>query len=50
MDRSPKIANIFELNTKNGSEVIAKIAGTLSNAKIISITSITIKATNKGVA
>ncbi|MNG33527.1 hypothetical protein D3C84_1198000 [compost metagenome] len=40
----------MELNTKNGSEVIARIAGTLSTANKTSITSITIKATNNGVA
>ena len=49
MERKPKMAKILELNTKNGSDVIAKMAGTLSKAKITSITSITIKAINKGV-
>ena len=44
------MAKILELNTKKGSEVIAKIAGTLSTANRTSITSITIKATKSGVA
>ena len=50
MERNPRIAKIFELNTKKGSEVIAKMAGTLSKAKSMSITSITNKATKSGVA
>ena len=50
IDRKPRIAKIFELKTKNGSEVMAKIAGTLSKANKTSITSMMISATNKGVA
>ena len=50
IDRNPRIAKIFELKTKKGSDVIAKIAGTLSNANNMSITSITISATKSGVA
>lgn len=49
-DRKPKMANILELNTKNGSAVMDKIAGTLSKAKTTSIISMTSKAINKGVA
>ena len=41
---------ILELNTKKGSEVMAKIAGILSNAKRISVNSIIISAINNGVA
>ena len=48
MERNPKIAKILELKTKKGSEVIAKIAGTLSKANKISVNSIIIKAINKG--
>lgn len=44
------MAKMLELKTKNGSEVIAKMAGTLSTANKMSITSIIISATNKGVA
>ena len=44
------MAKILELNTKNGSDVMAKIAGTLSTANITSITSMTTNATNNGVA
>ena len=50
IDLNPKIAKIFELKTRNGSFVIARIAGTLSIAKTTSITSITTSATNNGVA
>jgi len=41
---------MFELKTKNGSEVIANMAGTLSTANYTSMTSITTKATKSGVA
>jgi stage V sporulation protein SpoVS len=44
------MANILELKTKKGSEVMAKIAGTLSKANRISVNSMTTKAMNKGVA
>ena len=50
IERNPRMAKILELKTKKGSDVIAKIAGTLSKAKSISITSITNKATKSGVA
>src|SRR5690554_6728811 len=50
IDRSPNIAMIFELNTKNGSEVMANIAGILSRANKMSVNSISISAKNKGVA
>ena len=50
IDLKPMIANILDVNTKNGSAVIAKIAGILSNANSTSVTSITTKAVNKGVA
>tara|TARA_R110002096_G_scaffold220852_5_gene409424 strand:+ start:512 stop:694 length:183 start_codon:yes stop_codon:yes gene_type:complete len=50
MDRSPRMANILELNTKKGSEVMAKMAGTLSKAKSTSVNSIMTKAMNNGVA
>jgi hypothetical protein len=33
IDRNPKMAKILELKTKNGSFVMANIAGTLSIAK-----------------
>src|SRR5690606_26131734 len=49
MDLRPKIAMILELKTKNGSEVMAKIAGILSNAKRISVNSMITNTTNKGV-
>jgi hypothetical protein len=50
IDRSPKMANILELKTKKGSEAMAKLAGTLSNAKRTSENSIITKAMNNGVA
>ena len=50
MERSPRIAKIFEVNTRNGSFVKAKIAGTESTAKTISVNSKKISVTNKGVA
>ena len=50
IERNPRIAKILELKTKKGSDVIASIAGTLSKANSISITSITSKATKSGVA
>ena len=50
IERNPRMAKILELKTKKGSDVIASIAGTLSKANSISITSITIKATKSGVA
>ena len=49
-ERNPKIAKIFEVKTINGSVVMAKIAGILSNANIMSVVSTTIKAINRGVA
>ena len=50
IDRNPKIAKILEVNTIKGSAVIAKMAGILSKANRISVSSITISATNRGVA
>lgn len=50
MDLRPKMAKILELKTRNGSEVMAKIAGTLSKANRISVNSIIIRAINRGVA
>ena len=50
IDRNPKIAKIFELNTINGSAVIARIAGMLSKANKISVSSMMSNATNRGVA
>ena len=43
-DLNPKTANIFELNTIKGSVATASIAGMLSNANIISVSSIIINA------
>ena len=50
IERNPNMAKILELKTRNGSEVIASMAGTLSKANKISVNSITIYAINKGVA
>ena len=50
MDRRPKMAKILEVNTIKGSAVIDRIAGMLSKANRISVISITISATNSGVA
>jgi hypothetical protein len=49
MDLRPKMANILDEKTINGSLVIAKIAGTESTAKIISVNSTTMRAKNNGV-
>ncbi|MNT13857.1 hypothetical protein D3C72_1488390 [compost metagenome] len=46
----PKIAKMFEVNTISGSLVRAKIAGTESTAKIISVNSMNTNATKSGVA
>ena len=50
MDRSPRIAKTFEVKTIKGSRVIAKIAGTESIAKMISVISINASVTRRGVA
>ena len=50
IDRRPRIASMFEVKTIKGSAVIASIAGILSRAKRISVSSIIIKAINRGVA
>ena len=50
MERKPRMAKIFELNTKNGSVVMAKMAGMLSKAKSTSVNSINSNTRNKGVA
>lgn len=50
IDRNPKIAKMFELKTMNGSEVMAKMAGILSNANRISVSSMINSAKNRGVA
>jgi hypothetical protein len=48
--RSPRIANTLLVNTRNGSVVIAKIAGIESTAKIRSVNSTRSSARNSGVA
>ena len=48
--RRPKIAIKFAVNTINGSEVTAKIAGMESTAKITSDASTKINTKNSGVA
>ena len=45
-----RIAKMLEVKTIKGSVVIAKMAGILSTANIISVDSTTIKATKSGVA
>lgn len=50
MERRPKTANILELNTIKGLAVMAKIAGMLSSANKISLSSIITSDKNKGVA
>ena len=47
--RRPRIANTLLVNTMNGSLVTAKIAGTLSTANTMSLTSIMQSATKSGV-
>ena len=49
MARRPSTANTLEVSTMNGSEVMAKIAGMLSTAKITSVTAIITSTTNSGV-
>ena len=49
-DLKPITARMLELKTINGSAVIAKMAGILSIAKKMSVSSIIIKATKRGVA
>ena len=48
-ERSPKIAKILDVKTMRGSLVTAKIAGTESKAKIMSLNSIKTRATNSEV-
>ena len=48
--RSPRIANTFEVKTMKGSAVMAKIAGTESTAKMMSLSSRNSSATMSGVA
>ena len=50
MTRSPSIAKIFDVNTMNVSEATAKIAGIESTAKMISLSSTSRSAKNRGVA
>ncbi len=50
MDLNPKIAKMFEVNTIRGSRLIAKIAGTESTAKIMSLISKKTSARKRGVA
>lgn len=50
MDLRPNMAKMLELKTKNGSEVMAKMAGTLSKANKISVNSMTTNAIKSGVA
>ena len=50
IERNPSIAKILDVNTKKGSDVIAKIAGILSKANKISVNSIIINAIKRGVA
>jgi hypothetical protein len=45
----PRIAKIFEVKTMKGSLVIAKIAGTLSTAKMMSVNSMKISVRRRGV-
>jgi hypothetical protein len=48
--RKPRIAKIFEVNTISGSLVIAKMAGTESTAKTMSVISMNTRHTKSGVA
>src|SRR4051794_2069724 len=48
--RSPRIANAFDVNTRNGSFVTAKIAGIESTAKRMSLVSIRTRTARSGVA
>ncbi len=50
IERRPRIANTFEVNTMNGSRVSAKIAGTESIANTMSLPSRQRSATSNGVA
>ena len=50
MARKPKIANTLLVSTMKGSEVIAKIAGMESTAKITSVKAIKQMTMNSGVA
>ncbi len=50
MDRRPRIAKMLEVNTTNGSSVSAKMAGTESMAKTMSLASRHSRATSRGVA
>ena len=49
IDRNPRIANMFDVKTINGSRVSAKIAGTESTAKIMSLSSKNTSARKSGV-
>ncbi len=49
MDLNPRIANIFEKKTKNGSLVTENTAGTESTANIRSVNSMISKTKNNGV-
>ena len=49
-ERRPRIANAFEVNTRNGSRVTARIAGIESTANTTSVNSTITRATNNGVA
>ena len=50
MARNPRMANTFEVNTINGSRDTAKMAGTESTAKMMSLISSISSATSSGVA
>ena len=50
MARRPRIAKAFEVNTRNGSCVTAKIAGMESIAKTMSVTSTSTSTMSSGVA
>ena len=50
IERRPRIAITFEVKTMSGSRVMAKMAGTESTAKTMSLNSRKTSATNRGVA
>jgi len=48
--RRPKIAKAFDVKTRNGSSVTAKIAGIESTAKMMSVVSTSTRTARSGVA
>ena len=48
--RSPRMANMFEEKTMNGSVVTPKTAGTESTANTMSLSSMQVKTSRSGVA